>query len=260
MAEGMSAREFLERELRNDPNLGFAEIQERGRRLGLNIPPFLYGSARRALGLPARRDLVDPNAVATPTPTELRDETPADDSVEMETPEAESADDASETVEVDMADAEAEGTEAPVAKAPKTEFKNSAFQFAVDTLKLSPDLSFQDLKTRAQMAGMKMQPIVYGRAKALLGLVPTKPRQPRKKAEPVVEAPRMLRQVDSATQYVPPTPTPRPVAAPAMPSNLGSLEQLIGVVRELENDRQRLRAILTAIQDAVTEALSIEES
>jgi hypothetical protein len=249
MAEGMSAREFLERELRNDPNLSFAEVQERGRRLGLNIPPFLYGSARRSLGLPARRDLVEPSVSAS-------EPSPAPAIVDA-------IDDAHDESEAATADdvGEREPADEPAPASAKVESKNSAFQFAIDTLKLSPDLSFADLKTRAQMAGLKMQPIVYGRAKALLGLVPTKPRQPRKKAEP--EAPRMLRQVESAAQFTPPAPTPTPRQSAAvsttLPSSLGSLEQLIGVVRDLEADRHRLRAILTAIKDAVDEALSVDE-
>ena len=65
MAEGLSARDFLERELRANPDVSFAEVQERGRRSGLNIPPFLYGSARRALGLPSRRDLIEPGSTTT---------------------------------------------------------------------------------------------------------------------------------------------------------------------------------------------------
>ncbi|MEQ1631631.1 MAG: hypothetical protein ABL997_04605, partial [Planctomycetota bacterium] len=226
MAEGISARDFLERELRANPDVAFADVQERGRRLGLNIPPFLYGSARRALGLPSRRDLVEVSRrdlveptvaapVAAEPTTRFRDE--AKPPVAFESaPRPEAMDD----VEVEAAD------EAPPA-APAAAQKGSAFQFAVETLKLSPDLSFQDLKLRASMAGLKMQPIIYGRAKALLGLVPTKPRQPR---APKIEAPRLLRQVDSAADFVrtAPAAAPAPMAMPrATFDSIGSLEQLI---------------------------------
>ena len=55
----------------------------------------------------------------------------------------------------------------------------SGFDFAVEMLRLTPEISFQDLRDRARLAGLNLPPIVYGRAKALLGLVPTKPRRRR---------------------------------------------------------------------------------
>lgn len=250
MAEGISARDFLERELRANPDVAFADVQERGRRLGLNIPPFLYGSARRALGLPSRRDLVEPT-VPAPAPVAAAAEPTArfrDDFQPEETSVI-------EPLHEEMDEVEAE-VERPVVAAAATAQKSTAFQFAVDTLKLSPDLSFQDLKLRASMAGLKMQPIIYGRAKALLGLVPTKPRQPR---APKIEAPRLLRQVDSAADFVrtAPAAAPAPAATPRTAfDSIGSLEQLISALRELESERQRLRATLAAIQEAVDEALA----
>ena len=264
MAEGMSAREFLERELRANPDVSFAEVQERARAIGLNVAPFLYGSARRALGLPARRDLADPSpAVATPRPApapapveaiepepvtawtsdeDSAEDAPREDAGSDFAEEAPSDEAHDETPHVGMASAPAS------AGAAKT--KSPAFEFAIDQLRINPDLSFQDLKHRASMANLRLMPIVYGRAKALLGLVEVKPRKPR--ARPMSDAPMSLVQVDSAALM--------PRVAPAMASTpsldgLGSLEQLIQALRELENERQRLRAALAAIQACVDEAM-----
>jgi hypothetical protein len=240
MAEGLSARDFLERELRANPDVSFAEVQERGRRSGLNIPPFLYGSARRALGLPSRRDLIEPGSTTT-APAPARIDQDAQPRLQREPAE--------ETAPGEAQTDRRDGETAAVSDAPTAAPKNSAFQFAVETLRLSPDVNFQDLKLRASMAGLKMQPIIYGRAKALLGLVPTKPRQPR---APKIEEPRMLRQVDSAAEFVRTAPTRTPT--PAFDS-IASLEQLISALRDLESERQRLHATLAAIQETVEQAL-----
>lgn len=242
MPEGLTARDFLERELRANPEASFAELQERGRQLGLNIPPFLYGSARRALGLPVRRDLANPSPAVSVEPAAM----PAFEVAEANEPDA-----PAEVEDADMEPEDAPADEAaPMAAEGKP--KSSAFDFAIEQLRINPDLSFQDLKQRGTMAGLRLMPIVYGRAKALLGLVPVKPRQPRAKKMP--ETPLSLRQVDSAEAM--PRPTPRPAAQPAQTSlALGSLEQLVTALRELENERQRLRAALAAIQACVDEAL-----
>lgn len=231
MAEPISAREFVERELRANPDVSFAEVQERGRQLGLSIAPFLYGAARRAIGLPSRNDLGKPSEVA-----DLEAPVDADDST-------------------DVLDQAIDASEAPADEAPTTgaqkepKQKSAAFDFATEQLRINPDLTFQDLKQRGAMAGLRVMPIVFGRAKALLGLVPVKPRQPR--AKRVVEAPVSLRQVESAAAL----PRPKmPAAAPAI-DGIGSLEQLITALRDLEAERQRLQDALAAIQACVDEAL-----
>ncbi len=262
MAEGMSAREFLERELRANPDVSFAEVQERARAIGLNVAPFLYGSARRALGLPARRDLADPSpAVATPRPAPAPVEASEPEPITAWTSDEDSTGDApredagSDFAEEAPADeAHDEATHAGMASAPASagagKAKSAAFEFATEQLRINPDLSFQDLKHRASMANLRLMPIVYGRAKALLGLVEVKPRKPR--ARPMSDAPLSLVQVDSAAAM--PRVAPAMASAPSL-DGLGSLEQLIQALRELENERQRLRAALAAIQACVDEAM-----
>jgi hypothetical protein len=262
MAEGMSAREFLERELRANPDVSFAEVQERARAIGLNVAPFLYGSARRALGLPARRDLADPSpAVATPrpipapAPVEAIEPEPvaawtSEDDSTQDAPREDAGSDFAEEAPADEAHEEATHVGMASASAGAGKAKSPAFEFAIDQLRINPDLSFQDLKQRASMANLRLMPIVYGRAKALLGLVEVKPRKPR--ARPMSDAPMSLVQVDSAAAM--PRIAPAMASAPSL-DGLGSLEQLIQALRELENERQRLRAALAAIQACVDEAM-----
>jgi hypothetical protein len=235
MAEPISARDFVERELRANPDVSFAEVQERGRQMGLSIAPFLYGAARRAIGLPSRNDLNKPVGAG-----------------DLEAPVADEATDEIDAA-IDTAEAPEDEAHLPVAqKEPKQ--KSPAFDFAIEQLRINPDLTFQDLKQRGAMAGLRVMPIVFGRAKALLGLVPVKPRQPR--AKKVVEAPISLRQVESAAAM------PRPKLPAAMPAidGLGSLEQLITALRDLEAERQRLQDALAAIQACVDEALQEPEA
>jgi hypothetical protein len=129
--------------------------------------------------------------------------------------------------------------------APGREPKSSGFKFAVDALRLSPDLQYQDLKARAKLAGLSVPPIVYGRAKALLGLVPTRPRRSKG------DAPRVLRQVDSAIDLSAPLK-----ALPAGASeSLRQLEQMIQTVRELEAENRHLRNALQAALTITSAAL-----
>ena len=81
-----------------------------------------------------------------------------------------------------------------------------------------------------------MPPIVYGRAKALLGLVPTKPRKPK--------APKRLAQVETAG-----------VPGTTSLDGLGSLDKLVETVRALDDDRKRLHEVLHAIYKICDSAL-----
>jgi hypothetical protein len=214
--ESLSARDFAERELRSNPELSYAEVQSRAERHGLNVPRFLYGSTRRALGLP-------PHMETESTPAD-RDVT-AGVAAGREPVEDEDAQPSAD----DRTDPEAAATAGPAGDDEAAPKKSSAFEFAVETLRMSPDISFQDLKARASMAGLKLPPIVYGRAKALLGLV---------------------RQVDSASEVE---------RLPTL-DGIRSVEQLVATVRTLEAERQRLTAMLRDIQKAVEDALADEPS
>lgn len=56
---------------------------------------------------------------------------------------------------------------------------NEMMDLLVKILKKKNDITFADAKAKLMHGGFNLYPIVYGRAKALLGLVPTKPRKDR---------------------------------------------------------------------------------
>jgi hypothetical protein len=56
------------------------------------------------------------------------------------------------------------------------EAKSPSLAFAIERLKKNPNAVFADLKKDAEKRGLKMVPIVFGRAKLALGLAKKKPK------------------------------------------------------------------------------------
>lgn len=56
------------------------------------------------------------------------------------------------------------------------EAKSPTLAFAIERLKKNPNAIFADLKRDAEKRGLKMVPIVFGRAKLALGLAKKKPK------------------------------------------------------------------------------------
>lgn len=225
--DASSARDFVERELRTSPSLSYAELRDRAAAAGFDVPPFLYGSMRRQLGLGSVTTTAEaPRAAPAARAAEP---TPAD----AGTNDADA---------VDAAPAEPDET----AAAPARKESQTPFEFAREMLQLSPDISYQDLKLRGSMAGIKIPPIVFGRAKAVLGLVPTRPRQRRKPV--LAPPPRSLQQVESAREF---TPSRSPDV-----DGLLFVEQLVATVRKLEGERDRLRDALHEALELVRDALA----
>ena len=200
-----SATEFIEHELRRNPKASFAEVKARAEQLGILLPPFLYGQARQRLELEANPGDNDSKRKAEP------EQPPASDP-----------------------SAAANEPQSPQSSPGDHEPPQSGFEFAVHSLRMTPEITFQDLKARAEMAGFKLPPIVYGRAKALLGLVPTKPRK-RKQSKGASD------------------PFSTGSAQPI--DNTQSVEHLIKVARELHRDREQLRQALREVLQCVEEAL-----
>ena len=65
--------------------------------------------------------------------------------------------------------------------------KRPAIVFVRELLRRNPSASYQEVCTEAKREGIKIYSIVYGRAKALEGLVPVRPRR-RRAAEPRAQA------------------------------------------------------------------------
>jgi hypothetical protein len=233
----ISAEAFAVDLLREDPNLDYAAIRERARSDGISVQPIHYGRARKQLGLPALRDVrptmrASQDPVASEPATTLFEpvDEPAEDQPETTPPEEPLPPVAADT-----------GLVAPRRKG------SPAFDYLVQLLRNEPNAIYADLRDRCATKGFKIAPIMYGRAKAVLGLVPVRPRGKKALAAPIAPTgvPMQLKQVDS-------------VAADRFTRQLDevrSLEQLISAVKDLDAERRRLRGALERAIALLDEAL-----
>ena len=212
-SERPSAEAFAVQILRDEPDLDYATLRDRARAAGISVHPIHYGRARKQLGLPALRD-------AQPEPA-ASNEAPARE------PEARAPREA-----------------APAAEAAAPRKKGSAaFDFLLQELRREPTLLYAPLRDRCAERGFKIAPIMYGRAKAVLGLVPVKPRG--SKRAKAAGSPMQLKQVES-------------VAADKFSKKLDdvrNLEQLLTIVRDLDAERRRLRDVIERVVTLLDEAL-----
>lgn len=227
----ISGEAFAIERLREDPDLDYAAVRRLADQAGVAMQPILYGRARRNLGLPPARNKgpalsTEPRREPEPIEIEAREEPPMDS-----TPEAE------------VGDAAAEATSTPKKKG------SVAFEFLVAELRREPTMLYAELRRRAEAKGFPIAPIMYGRAKAVLGLVPVKPRGSKKDKEAAAAtttaAPRVLKQVES-------------VAADRFSQKLEevrNIDQLVQAVKELDAERRRLRGLLEKIVTMIDEAL-----
>ena len=131
-----------------------------------------------------------------------------------------------------------------------TKKKKSGFDFVKAYLTKKPKAAYADVRAAAEKAGFKIFPIVYGRAKALLGLVPSKPRGSGKAA----------RAKKAAARKAAPAPAPRKRGRPAKAAttakaSVSDVGSLVAAVREMQADRARMRAALAKIRDVIDAAL-----
>lgn len=227
----ISGEAFAIERLREDPDLDYAAVRRLADQAGVAMQPILYGRARRHLGLPPARNKGPAMPIETrrePEPIEIeaREEPPMDS-----TPEADAGDAAEET------------TPTPKKKG------SAAFEFLVAELRREPNMLYAELRRRAEAKGFPIAPIMYGRAKAVLGLVPVKPRGSKKDKDAAAAttpaAPRVLKQVES-------------VAADRFSQKLEevrNIDQLVQAVKELDAERRRLRGLLEKIVTMIDEAL-----
>lgn len=138
---------------------------------------------------------------------------------------------------------------APAARKPS---KSPALDYAMRELRQRPDATFRELKEYCDAQGWRLPPILYGRAKALLGLVPMKPRTSKKQKAAAAAAaateskpPMRLRQVESVDA----------ATFARKLDDIRSLDQLVATVREIDAERRRLRDLLERIVDMIDTAL-----
>jgi hypothetical protein len=118
-----------------------------------------------------------------------------------------------------------------------------ALAFIVSALKANKGVSYADVKERADKKGLRIYPVMYGRAKALLGLVKVSPRGQGRFA--------------LAKRGLLPARRPgRPArAGGAAGSSIDGLHGMLASIRNSEQERQRLRGTLERVRMMVTEAL-----
>ncbi|MEC7583207.1 MAG: hypothetical protein VYE77_02730 [Planctomycetota bacterium] len=104
-------------------------------------------------------------------------------------------------------------------------------QLILAHLREDPQASYADIRDAAAEQGMKIYPIMYGRALALLGLVEVAPRGTRK----------------------------RKLAEREMESGADAIESMVAAVRQAEQDRARYKAALQAIARTLRSVLDEED-
>ena len=134
--------------------------------------------------------------------------------------------------------------------------KQSAIEFAKEKLNLNPEASYAEVKAQARFEGIPIFPVVYGRAKALLGLVPTAPYGSKSKARKQAAEDKAERAREVAAAPAPTNGSGTRVerAKAALPSDsVTGFEAMINDLRNAVQERDRYRATLekiTALIDA----------
>ena len=115
--------------------------------------------------------------------------------------------------------------------------KSPGFDFVVKQLEANNDVDYATVRDAAAEAGFTIYPIMYGRAKAKLGLVEVAPRGSRKRArEAAMAANKLARSLNDG--------------------NGASLEAVIEAMKAGDAARQKYRSALVQIQSILEEALS----
>lgn len=125
---------------------------------------------------------------------------------------------------------------------------NPGFDFIVAALKKNPKATYKDIAAAAAKKKLKVFPIMFGRAQAMLGIVKQAKRGKGKAAKAKAKA-----QAVKATPAKRGPGRPRKNAAPALD---GSLESIVAAVKSSERDKARYRGALEKIQAILADALA----
>jgi hypothetical protein len=130
--------------------------------------------------------------------------------------------------------------------------KNPAMDFIVETLKSNRNAKYSDIAAAAAKKRMKIYPIMFGRAQALLGIVKSSPRGQGKAARAKQKTAKS--NASNATPGVKRGPgRPRKVAVAGFD---GTLEGIVSAVKSSEQSRARYRSALEKIQAILADALA----
>jgi len=123
---------------------------------------------------------------------------------------------------------------------------NPGFDFIVAALKKNPKATYKDIAAAAAKKKLKVFPIMFGRAQAMLGIVKQAKRGKGKAAKAKAKAVK-------ATPAKRGPGRPRKNAAPALD---GSIESIVAAVKSSERDKARYRGALEKIQTILADALA----
>jgi hypothetical protein len=215
-----SGEDFASAQLQKDPTLSYEEVSTLAVESGVPIQPIQFGRALRSLKLTSN--------IASPAKGAL----PNNDAGN---PEQEEHSNGENNRSLD------ESVEKSIRKS------TPGFQFLVKALGQQPNVSYQALKIRADEQGLKIAPIMYGRAKALLGLVPISPRGKGKNRKHAAEK-RIAGAIRSVLE------NPQEEMAKEL-TFVREVKDLIKIIKLFDADRQRLRGVLKSIASSIDEAL-----
>lgn len=256
--------QFAVDELRQNPNLTYVELKELANARGLLLPPILFGRAKLHLGLPTTPTLQrapQPAAQAAAEAGAEEDLAGVERPVVLPRPERREAPAEAlrpalpkKKLPPPVDEAGAAPTHAAAATPTNTgadmvaprQQGSGAFDFAVRMLRSEPNLEYGDLKLRAEANGFRIPPILYGRAKAYLGLVPVKPRGTKAPKQEPRRGPLQLRQVESIVEVQ--------REALKRSTGFGSIEELSEQLRQVARERDELREVVRE-RDALRKAL-----
>ncbi len=142
-------------------------------------------------------------------------------------------------------------------KAKPAKKPNPGFDFIIAALKKNPKATYRDIAEAAAKKKMKIFPIMFGRAQAMLGIVKQAPRGKGKatKARATKARAAEARAVRAAAPAVKKRGPGRPRKNPA-PSMDGSLEGIVAAVKSSEQAKNRYRAALEKLQAIISDALA----
>jgi len=120
---------------------------------------------------------------------------------------------------------------------------NPGFEFILASLKKNPKATYKDIAAAAAKKKLKVFPIMFGRAQAMLGIVKPAPRGKGKAAKAKAAKAAGVKRGPGR---------PRKSAMPALD---GSLESIVAAVKSSEQSKERYRGALEKIQAILDDAL-----
>lgn len=125
---------------------------------------------------------------------------------------------------------------------------NPAMSLIVESLRNDRNVAYKEVAAAAAKKKLEIYPVMFGRAKALLGYVKVAPRGQGKMAK----ARAAKAAAGNATNKRGPGRPPRV----SLTSGAGTLDSIVAAVKSSEQAKARYRAALVRIQSILTESLA----